>query len=97
MSLERSLTVLLSPRVTEKASLGGGAYAQYVFEVAKDATKAQIKNAVEKLFEVSVRSVSVCNVKGKMKRRGSSVGRQKNWKKAYVLLEQGHELDISRA
>lgn len=94
MNLDRIATILLSPHVTEKATMVGEASNQYVFKVLKNANKREIKTAVEKMFNVQVASVSVLNVKGKNKRFGQQMGRRKDWKKAYVRLEAGHDIDF---
>jgi len=87
--------VLLAPYVTEKSSMSSSDYRQYVFKVAKDSTKIEIKKAVEELFEVSVRSVRTTNVKGKTVRFGRTAGKHKDWKKAYVTLAAGQEIDLA--
>ena len=97
MSQERLMKVLLEPRVTEKSTLLGDKYNQYVFKVVKDATKPEIKMAVELLFEVKVDSVQVMNVNGKRKRFGQMQGRRSDWKKAYVKLKQGFDIDYMEA
>jgi len=94
MNQDRIATILLSPHVTEKATMVGEASNQYVFKVLKNANKREIKTAVEKMFNVQVASVSVLNVKGKNKRFGQQMGRRKDWKKAYVRLEAGHDIDF---
>jgi len=67
---------------------------QVVFEVLADATKSEIKEAVEGLFDVSVQKVHVVNVRGKIKRFGRTTGKRKNWKKAYVRLAEGDDIDF---
>jgi large subunit ribosomal protein L23 len=94
MNRERLYTVLLEPHFTEKASSLGDAGNQYAFKVAPDASKAEIKEAVEALFDVSVENVSTLNVKGKRKRTMRGLSRKKNWKKAYVRVAAGQELDF---
>jgi large subunit ribosomal protein L23 len=93
-SQERLLQVLLAPTVSEKSTFVGDKNNQVVFRVADDATKPEIKAAVERLFKVKVKSVQVSNVKGKEKRTGRIVGRRRNWKKAYVCLAQGQEINF---
>jgi large subunit ribosomal protein L23 len=83
------MEVLLAPQVSEKSTFVGEKHNQYVFRVAADATKPEIKAAVELMFKTKVRSVQVSNVKGKEKRFGRHVGRRRNWKKAYVSLMLG--------
>tara|TARA_B100000700_G_scaffold267819_1_gene308051 strand:- start:947 stop:1234 length:288 start_codon:yes stop_codon:yes gene_type:complete len=88
--------VLIAPHVSEKSALIGEITNQYAFKVAKDATKSEIKIAVEQLFNVSVVELQVLNVKGKVKRNArGQMRRRPNWKKAYVRLDQGHEIDFS--
>ncbi|TMM45028.1 50S ribosomal protein L23 [Colwellia ponticola] len=91
---ERLLKVLLAPNISEKATTAAEANNTVVFKVATDATKAEVKAAVEKLFEVSVVSVNTLNVKGKEKRTGARTGRRNDWKKAYVTLSEGSEIDF---
>lgn len=92
MGEERLLKILLSPHISEKGTLVEN---QYVFEVARDAIKSEIKWAVESQFSVSVKSVRVCNVKGKTIRFRQICGRRKSWKKAYVTLMPGSKIDIA--
>ncbi|MFW6092961.1 MAG: 50S ribosomal protein L23 [Pseudomonadota bacterium] len=94
MNRERLYTVLLEPHFSEKVSLLGDASNQYGFKVARDATKAEIKEAVEQLFKVSVENVSTLNVKGKVKRTFRGISRGKDWKKAYVRVAPGQEIDF---
>jgi len=91
---ERLLQVLLAPTVSEKSTFVGDKNNQVVFRVVDDATKPEIKAAVERLFKVKVKSVQVSNVKGKEKRTGRVIGRRRNWKKAYVCLVQGQEINF---
>jgi large subunit ribosomal protein L23 len=95
MNDERVFQVLKSPLISEKAAILGDASNQHVFRVATDAKKAEIKAAVEQLFDVKVANVRTINVNGKSKRMGARKGRRKDWKKAYVSLEQGHEIDLA--
>lgn len=94
MNQERLLKVLLGPHVSEKASVVAEERNQYVFRVVKDARKLEIKKAVEQLFEVSVKSVRTVNVKGKTKRTARGMGKRSDWKKAYVALDAGQEIDF---
>jgi len=89
MNKERLMQVLLAPQVSEKSTFVGEKNNQYVFRVAADATKPEIKAAVELMFKTKVKSVQVTNVKGKDKRFGRFEGRRRNWKKAYVSLLPG--------
>ena len=97
MNQERLLQVILAPVVSEKSTFVAEKNQQVVFRVASDATKPEIKAAVEMLFNVKVDSVSTVNVKGKVKRFGRTFGRRKDWKKAYVSLVQGQEIDLTTA
>lgn len=94
MNQERLMKVLLSPVVSEKAAIAAEIGAQYAFRVAPDATKREIGRAVELLFDVKVDRVQVLNVKGKSKRFGRRPGRRPGWRKAYVRLQQGQEIDF---
>lgn len=95
MNNERLMKVLLSPVVSEKSTIVADANRQYTFRVTTDATKREIARAVEKLFEVQVDSVQVVNVKGKQKRFGAIRGKRSDWKKAYVRLKPGSEIDFA--
>lgn len=92
MNCERLLKVLVTPHVSEKSALVVG---QYMFEVSSNATKSEIKAAVESQFNVTVKAVRTCKVKGKATRFRQVRGRRKNWKKAYVTLVPGNEIDIA--
>ena len=94
MKEERLLKVLKAPHVSEKSTMAAEAGNTVVFKVAKDANKAEIKAAVEKLFEVEVEGVRTVNVKGKTKRHGQSFGKRSDWKKAYVVLKEGQDIDF---
>ena len=94
-SEERLMKVLLAPVISEKATFVAEKNEQIVFKVLPDATKPEIKAAVELLFKVEVASVQVLNVQGKTKRFGRSVGRRDHVKKAYVSLKPGQELNFS--
>ena len=94
MNQERILDVLRAPHVSEKSTLLAEQRNQIVLKVAVDATKREIKKAVEQLFEVEVDSVRTLNVKGKVKRHGLRTGKRVNWKKAYVSLKEGQDLDF---
>jgi large subunit ribosomal protein L23 len=94
MNQERLIKVLLAPHVSEKSATVADASNQVVFKVAKYATKPEIKHAVELMFGVSVTAVTVLNVKGKRKRFGAMRGRRSDWKKAYVSLAAGDEIDF---
>ncbi len=94
MNQQRLMQVLLAPQISEKATYIADKYEQVIFRVATDATKPEIKAAVELLFKVEVESVQVANVKGKVKRFKGAVGRRKGWKKAYVSLKPGQEINF---
>ena len=94
MNRERLYQVLLSPHVSEKSAMGADIENRFVFKVAPGATKSEIKEAVEFLFEVDVTGLSVLNVKGKRKRHGAHAGRRSDWKKAYVRLAEGQDIDF---
>jgi large subunit ribosomal protein L23 len=96
MNEQRLLKVLLSPHVSEKSTLVNQNN-QYVFRVLKDATKTEIKQAVQKLFDVVVLSVQVVNMKPRNVRFGRIEGKSKAWKKAYVRLAEGHKIDFAGA
>lgn len=91
---ERLMQVILAPVISEKSTRLADKHEQVVLRVATDATKPEIKAAVELLFKVEVDDVKVANVKGKVKRFGRFFGRRDNWKKAYVRLRPGQELNF---
>ena len=91
---QRLMQVLLAPTVSEKSTYVSEKYNQVVFRVTPDATKPEIKAAVELLVKVKVKGVQVSNVKGKEKRFGRFMGRRRNWKKAYVSLMPGQEINF---
>jgi len=94
-SKERLMNVLLAPQISEKATYVAEKNEQVIFRVATDATKPEIKAAVEMMFKVSVDSVQVACVKGKVKRSGRVLGRRNDWKKAYVCLAAGQEINFA--
>jgi large subunit ribosomal protein L23 len=89
------MQVLLAPQVSEKATYVADKNEQVIFIVASDATKLEIKAAVELLFKVQVGSVQVANVKGKVKRFGRTMGRRSDYKKAFVCLKPGQEINFA--
>lgn len=93
---ERLLQVLLAPVISEKGTFVADKHEQVIFRVMPDATKPEIKAAVELLFKVEVESVQVSNVHGKQKRFGVHAGRRRNWKKAYVCLKPGQEINFAQ-
>lgn len=94
MNQERLYKVLLGPHISEKATIVADSSQQVVFRVAKDATKPEIKAAVEQLFNVKVAGVNVLNAKGKTKRTARGLGKRSDVRKAYVCLEPGSEIDF---
>jgi large subunit ribosomal protein L23 len=92
---DRLLQVILAPQITEKATYVADKNQQIAFKVRTDATKPEIKAAVELVFKVEVQSVTVANVKGKQKRAGRIMGRRSDWKKAYVSLKPGQEINFA--
>ncbi|MEW5788133.1 MAG: 50S ribosomal protein L23 [Pseudomonadota bacterium] len=95
MKEERLLQVILAPVISEKATMLADKREQVIFRVATNATKPEIKAAVELLFKVQVEAVQVTNVKGKNKRFGRFNGRRSDWKKAFVCLKPGQELNFA--
>jgi len=93
MNREQLMSVVLAPHVTEKTSLAMQNNNQYAFRVRREATKTDIRKAVELMFEVKVQGVQVVNEPGKLRRFGRKVGRTQDWKKAYVRLAQGQTID----
>ena len=97
MNQERIYKIILGPVISEKSAQLGESANHAVFKVVRDAQKPEIKAAVEQLFNVKVKSVQVLTVKGKTKRTRYGVGRRSDWKKAYVRLEQGQDIDFAFA
>ena len=95
MNTERIYKVLLGAHISEKASVGADEQNSFAFKVARDATRPEIKQAVEKLYGVNVRNVTVLNVKGKVKRNMRGVSKKPSWKKAYVRIADGQDIDFS--
>jgi len=95
MNSERLLMVLREPHTSEKSTVIADKLKQFTFKVLKTATKGQVKQAVEQLFNVKVKSVSVVNVKGKTKRFKQLTGKRSDWKKAYVSLHESYDIDFS--
>lgn len=90
-------SVIQAPVISEKSTTAADQNNQFVFKVKKNATKLQIKKAVELMFKVEVESVRVLNVKGKIKRFGRTLGKRSDWKKAYVKLQSGHNIELATA
>jgi large subunit ribosomal protein L23 len=97
MNQERLFKVLLGPHITEKSAMSSGVATQVVFKVATDATKLEVRKAVQQLFDVQVDGVRVVNMKGKTRRTKTGLGRRSDWKKAYVRLAEGQDIDFSVA
>ena len=96
-SEERLMKVLIAPQISEKATFVAEKNEQVIFRVATDATKPEVKAAVEMMFKVAVDSVQIMNVKGKVKRTGRFVGRRNNWKKAFVCLVRGQQINFAES
>ena len=97
MNQERLLNVIQQPHVSEKSTIIADKYNQVVFQVIPNATKSEVKAAVETLFKVKVKYVQILNAKGKVKRVGQTMGKRKNRKKAYVSLHEGHDINFGSA
>lgn len=97
MNQQRLMKILLSPIVSEKSTMIADKNEQVAFRVVADATKVEVKAAVELLFKVQVESVQVLNIKGKVKRFGRSTGRRSDVRKAYVSLKPGQEINFAEA
>jgi large subunit ribosomal protein L23 len=97
LSNEKLMTVLIGPHLSEKSSRLAERLKQFVFKVRRDADKGEIKRAVELMFDVKVTAVQVVNAMGKSKRFGRSPGRRQDWKKAYVTLAEGQDIDFAGA
>jgi large subunit ribosomal protein L23 len=93
--MERLTKVEVAPNVSEKSAGLADSSSQHVFKVLPNASKQEIKSAVEQLFQVKVASVRTVNVQGKNKRFGRIMGKRSDWKKAYVRLETGHDIDLT--
>ena len=92
---ERLMNILLAPQISEKATYVAEKHEQVIFRVVSDATKPEIKAAVELMFKVTVKNVQVSVVKGKKKRFGKFMGARNDWKKAYVCLAAGQEINFA--
>jgi large subunit ribosomal protein L23 len=95
MNQEKLFEIIRAPHISEKATQAADKHRQVVFEVRPDATKPVIKAAVEKMFNVQVERVTVLNVRGKKKQTGRFAGRRPDWKKAYVSLKPGQDIDFT--
>ena len=94
MNKERLMQILIFPHISEKSTTLGDKHRQFVFKVLPDATKPEIKQAVEYMFSVKVKNVRVVNVKGKRKIFGRIRGQRSDWKKAYVGLQEGYDINF---
>jgi large subunit ribosomal protein L23 len=94
MNNERLSRILIGPVVSEKSTRVADQGQQIIFKVLPDASKPEIRKAVETMFDVKVTAVQVSNVKGKVKRFGQTLGRRSDWKKAYVTLAEGSDIDF---
>ena len=92
---ERLMQVIMAPVISEKSTFVADKNNQVVFRVVPDATKPEIKAAIELMFKVQVDSVKVLNVRGKEKRFRQTIGRRRHWKKAYVCLKEGQEINFA--
>ena len=97
MNRERVFQVLMAPHISEKAAIVSDTHNQYVFKVAVDATKSEIRESIEQLFKVDVREVQTLKVKGKVKRNRYGYSTKPTWKKAYVRLAEGQDIDFANA
>ena len=88
------LLSVLAPQITEKATFVADKFNQVAFKVKKDATKEEVKTAIELMFKVEVQAVNILNMQGKTKRRGNNFGKRADWKKAYVSLKPGQEINF---
>jgi large subunit ribosomal protein L23 len=95
MNNERLSKILIGPVVSEKSTRVADQSRQMVFKVLSNATKPEIRKAVEKMFDVTVSGVQVLNVRGKVKRFGRTIGQRSDWKKAYVTLAEGSDIDFT--
>jgi len=95
MNPERAYQVVLAPHVSEKSTMIADTSDQIVFKVRGDSSKQEVRAAVEIIFDVKVNSVQILNVRGKQKKHGKTMGRRKNWKKAYVRLAPGQDIDFA--
>ena len=94
MNQERLMKLLHSPIVSEKSTRVADSHRQFVFKVDKTASKMEVRKAVELMFDVKVDSVQTANMRGKIKRHGQTTGKRADWKKAYVTLAEGHDIDF---
>ncbi|HHO58736.1 MAG TPA: 50S ribosomal protein L23 [Thiotrichales bacterium] len=95
MNQERMYQVLLAPHISEKSTLLAEEQNQHVFRVAPDATKSEVKTAVEEIFKVKVERVRILNTKGKVKRFGGRLGKRSDMRKAYITLAAGNDIELA--
>lgn len=95
MNQERLMMVLREPHTSEKSTVMAEHFKQFTFKVLKTATKDEVKLAVENLFNVKVKSVSILNIQGKRKKFKQKSGQRSDWKKAYVALQSGYDIDFT--
>ena len=95
MNDQRLYQVILAPHISEKTAIAAEMEERHTFRVANDASKLEVRKAVEKLFDVSVKSVQIVNVRGKTKRFGQAEGKRSDWKKAIVRLAEGQDIDFT--
>ncbi|MGB5180484.1 MAG: 50S ribosomal protein L23 [Gammaproteobacteria bacterium] len=97
MNQERIMKVLIAPIVSEKSTRLADENRQFAFKVVPDASKPEVRKAVELMFDVKVDAVQIANVRGKVKRFGQKMGKRSDWKKAYVTLSEGHDINFTGA
>ena len=97
MNQERIMKVLVAPIVSEKSTRLADENRQFAFKVVPDASKPEVRKAVELMFDVKVKAVQMANVRGKVKRFGQKMGKRSDWKKAYVTLAEGHDINFMGA
>ena len=95
MNEQRLYQIILTPHISEKTAIAAEMEERHTFRVANDASKLEVRKAVEKLFDVNVKSVQILNVRGKTKRFGASEGKRSDWKKAIVRLAEGQDIDFT--
>jgi large subunit ribosomal protein L23 len=97
MNQERIMKILIAPIVSEKSTRLADENRQFAFKVVPDASKPEVRKAVELMFDVKVEAVQMANVRGKVKRFGQKMGKRSDWKKAYVTLAEGHDINFMGA
>lgn len=95
MNQERLMKLVVGPHISEKSTMVGDKYRQIVFKVVPTAAKPEIKQAIETIFKVKIASICVANMRGKAKRFKNTMGKRKNWKKAYVTLKEGYDINFA--